>query len=277
MLKHYFDKHGGEKLEEMKFGGRIIDKPRSAFNKQVSESVIIQHQKQKNHILNSKSEYNRCELPRLTANLGEIPVERMEKDLNEKKKKEKEEERELQRKIRELKVRRGMARRETARENEQPANKRRKLGMETYKRVINAERVGEKRNTEEELDIDQEDKNTAKRKKKTGEEKLPEGLEFESGRKKTDDELAEEWNIRIKEREENPLREEAERTERIEKAKRMQKGWELMRLCKQTIEENGEKWKKSKERRALERSEEEERKERKDKAAEKRRKTLDTI
>ena len=32
-----------------------------------------------------------------------------------------------------------MARRETARENEQPANKRRKLGSETYKRVVNVE------------------------------------------------------------------------------------------------------------------------------------------
>ena len=153
MLKHYFHKHGKEKLEEMEFGGRIIDKPRSAFNRQISESVIIQHQKNRNHILNSKSEYNRCALQRLTANLGEIPVARMEKDLNEKKKKEKEEERELQRKIRELKVRRGMARREQARELEQPANKRRILGNITYKRVINAEKEGEKRLQEQELEV----------------------------------------------------------------------------------------------------------------------------
>ena len=76
----------------------------------------------------------------------------MEKDLNEKKKKEKEE-RELQRKIRELKVRRGMARREQARELEQPANKRRILGNITYKRVINAEKEGEKRLQEQELEV----------------------------------------------------------------------------------------------------------------------------
>ena len=82
-------------------------------------------------------------------------------------------------------------------------------------------------------------------------------MEYDGGRKKSDEELAEEWNIRRKEIEENLLREEAEREERIERAGRMQKGWELMRLCRQMIEENGEKWKKSKERRDMERSEEE--------------------
>ena len=63
-------------MEEMKFGGRIVDKPRTAFNRQISESVTIQRQKKKNIILNSKSEYNRCALPRLTANLGEVPEEK---------------------------------------------------------------------------------------------------------------------------------------------------------------------------------------------------------
>ena len=85
MLKHYFDKHAEEELEKMKFGGRIIDKPRTAFNRQISESVTIQHQKQKSFIINSKSEYNRCALPRLTANLGEIPVEKLEKRRKKKK------------------------------------------------------------------------------------------------------------------------------------------------------------------------------------------------
>ena len=106
---------------------------------------------------------------------------------------------------------------------------------------------------------------------------LPEGLEYEGWRKKTDDELAEEWNQRIRDREEKLLKEEAERSERLEKAKIMQKGWELMRLCKQLIEENEEKWKKSKERRELERSGDEERRDRKDRAAEKKRKTLEKI
>ena len=195
MLKHYFDKHNKEKLEDMEFGGRIVDKPRSAFNRQISESVTIQHQKQRNHILNSKSEYNRCALPRLTANLGEIPVGRMEKELNEKKRKEKEEEKELQQKIRDLRVRRSMDRREMTKENEQPAKKRRKLGNTTHKRVINRENEGEKRRKEAENQA-QETRNGEKTKMRRieqedpDEEKLPEGLEFEGGRRKTDEELS---------------------------------------------------------------------------------------
>ena len=181
MLKHYFDKHSEEKLEEMEFGGRILDKPRSAFNRQISESVTIQHQNQKNNILNSKSEYNRCALPRLTADLGEIPVGRMEKELNEKKRKEKAEEKELQQKIRDLRVRRSMDRRETAREMEQPAKKRRKLENMKHKRVINRENEGEKRKKEEENHGEM----LKMKRTETVEEKLPEGLEYEGGRKKT--------------------------------------------------------------------------------------------
>ena len=138
MLKHYFDKHAEEELEKMKFGGRIIDKPRTAFNRQISESVTIQHQKQKSFILNSKSEYNRCALPRLTANLGEIPVEKLEK----RKREEKEEENELQGKIRDLRIKISKSRRETPRETEQPAKKRRKTGTTTSKRVMEQKQEG---------------------------------------------------------------------------------------------------------------------------------------
>ena len=70
MLKHYFEQHSEEKLEEMEFGGRIVRQCRSAFNRQIGESVEIQNNK--NHfLLNSKSEYNRCALPRLSSKLGE--------------------------------------------------------------------------------------------------------------------------------------------------------------------------------------------------------------
>ena len=131
MLKHYFDKHAEEELEKIKFGGRIIDKPKTAFNRQISESVTIQHQKQKSFILNSKSEYNRCALPRLTANLGEIPE-----------KEEKEEEKELQGKIRDLRIKISKSRRETLRETEQPAKKRRKTGTTTSKRVMEQKQEG---------------------------------------------------------------------------------------------------------------------------------------
>ena len=71
MLKHALEKHGEEEdLEKIQFGVKVIRYTRSAFERQVMESVIIQDERNHN-ILNSKSEYNRCSLPRLTANLGD--------------------------------------------------------------------------------------------------------------------------------------------------------------------------------------------------------------
>ena len=49
----------------------------------------------------------------------------------------------------------------------------------------------------------------------------------------------------------------------------MQRSWELLRQCKQLLEENGEKWKKSQERRELERKRREEREERLNRAKQK--------
>ena len=97
MIKHFFDQHSEEQLEDMKFGARIVKQARTAFNRQIGESVAIQSNKH-HHLLNSKSEYNRCALPRLSAKLGEVSLSSLEKE----KKLEKEQEDELRRKIRNL-------------------------------------------------------------------------------------------------------------------------------------------------------------------------------
>ena len=86
MLKHFFKHHEGEELSSMKFGARIVKAARTAFNRQVSESVQIQENAARNEIVNSKSEYNRCALPRLTTKLGEITVDKLEKMKHKKKK-----------------------------------------------------------------------------------------------------------------------------------------------------------------------------------------------
>ena len=59
MIKHFFDKHSEENLEDMKFGAKILKQAKTAFNRQIGESVAIQSSKN-HHLLNSKSEYNRC-------------------------------------------------------------------------------------------------------------------------------------------------------------------------------------------------------------------------
>ena len=79
MVKHYFDQHQEEEIEDMRFGARIVKQARTAFNRQIGESVVIQNSKG-HHILNSKSEYNRCALPRLTAKLGEVTLASLEKE-----------------------------------------------------------------------------------------------------------------------------------------------------------------------------------------------------
>ena len=72
MIKHYFEKHADEELESMEFGMKILKTHRSAFNRQISESVLIQTHNKNHVILNSRSEYNRCALPRLTAKMGDL-------------------------------------------------------------------------------------------------------------------------------------------------------------------------------------------------------------
>ena len=117
----------------------------SAFNRQISESVHIQHNAGKHHILNSKSEYNRCALPRLTAKIGEVSLDSLEKE----KLREKEEEKEMKVKIRELKIKNGNNRREILQQKQQPAPKKRKTDKNSYKRVIYREERGEKRQEED--------------------------------------------------------------------------------------------------------------------------------
>ena len=49
---------------------RIVKQHRSAYERQVHESVVIQKNRG-HHLLNSKAEFNRCALPRLALRMGE--------------------------------------------------------------------------------------------------------------------------------------------------------------------------------------------------------------
>ena len=83
MMKHWLINHKDESLEEERFSMRIIKYTRSAFERQILESVKIQEERKTSRILNSKAEYNRCAIPRLSSNLGGKTVgdaERMERD-----------------------------------------------------------------------------------------------------------------------------------------------------------------------------------------------------
>ena len=71
MLKHFIEKHRDKKKEEMKFSVKVLRSYRSAFERQIGESVWINHNLRKEStLMNSKNEYNRCIIPRLEIDLG---------------------------------------------------------------------------------------------------------------------------------------------------------------------------------------------------------------
>ena len=70
--------------------------------------------------------------------------------MEKEKREEKEEERNLERKIREMKIRKSIERREQPGTNEQPAGKKRKLNKHEYKRVLQEKKEAKKRDREEE-------------------------------------------------------------------------------------------------------------------------------
>ena len=67
MLKHYFLDHEDIEMDDLEFGIRVTGTYRSAIERQIGEAVKIEREVRKGkNLLNSKSEFNRCELPRLT-------------------------------------------------------------------------------------------------------------------------------------------------------------------------------------------------------------------
>ena len=255
MLKHYFDHHQEEELEKMKFGAKIIKTARTAFNRQVGESVYIQENAANHEILNSKSEYNRCALPRLTTKMGDTTVDKIEKM----KKEEIEKERELMKKIRDLKVHQSNRRREIVSSKIQPAAKRRKINKEEFKRVQQDERQSKKRIDEERKDVAENYFPIFKRAKKNTPEE-----ENEKGRLETDEkEINVEERIESEEERTNKeIEDEKIKEERKRRAEKLSKGWELFKICKEIIEKEGGNWKISKERREIEKKREEEKQER---------------
>ena len=274
MIKHYFDQHEEEELDEMEFGMKISRTTKSAFNRQILESVEIQAQRSRHYLLNSRSEYNRCALPRLTARLGDDVYDKVDKE----KKEEKHEEYELEKKIRDLKIKLGKSRREDVGKREQPPEKKRKIGVEEYKRVMQSEKHPEKRKNDQDVEERRQvykifENNTNNKKKKV---EIEDEEDEKCKKKESKEDPIEtiDWEECLEDKERKMEEEEKERKSREEQMISMEKSYELLNLCRKTLEEEGETWIKSKERRDMERVVEEERKERLTRAGVKREETL---
>ena len=98
LLKHYLTSHEGEDINNITFRMKAVKFHRSAFERQIHESVRIQSSRGIHDLMNSKSEYNRCALPRLGLKWGD-------REFKEKKDEEEHEaslEEELEKKIRQM-------------------------------------------------------------------------------------------------------------------------------------------------------------------------------
>ena len=99
---------------------RVLKYPKSAYERQIYESVQIQANRNQN-ILNGKSEFNRCSLPRIGLKLGDKEFKKMEREEKEELAKELK----LEQKLKELKKLRGKTNgKERASFRGQPAKKK---------------------------------------------------------------------------------------------------------------------------------------------------------
>ena len=107
---------------------KILKSTRSAFNRQIAESVMIQQKRKGNIIMNAKAEYNRCALPRLAAKLGEKDMEKW----REEDRREAAEEATIEEKIRMRKKEKARNRMEASRRMEagQPKKKKQRMDKE---------------------------------------------------------------------------------------------------------------------------------------------------
>ena len=80
LLKHAVEIHGQEELNTLKFGMRVIRYAKSSFERQIFESVEIQANRH-HHLLNSRSEFNRCALPRMMCKLGDKNFKENEREI----------------------------------------------------------------------------------------------------------------------------------------------------------------------------------------------------
>jgi hypothetical protein len=78
MLGHYVKSHMGEDFGKMRFQMRTLRITKTAFERQVLKSVLIQENRSHN-LLNSKSEFNRCSIPRITLKMGDSEIPMMNK------------------------------------------------------------------------------------------------------------------------------------------------------------------------------------------------------
>ena len=241
MLKHILLHHPGQEMLSIEFDMKIRKFCKTSFERQVLEAVTIQQEKNNHHLMNSKSEYNRCSLPRLSTKLGEKEI----KELVQEQEIDKKDEEFLDKRIRELRKQLNKKRLHPTKETG-PKPKRRKVGNSDY--VSIGEIWGKpdmSKPAKFKMVKDENPKNpkVAKIDKISPEKPRiptfpppPEKIEISQLLPKS----------------------EQFRQERLRKKQEKEKAWELRKLCHEFLQDNDKDW----EKRKIERIEEKNRQER---------------
>ena len=258
MLKHIVNYHQEEDHDKIKFGMKVVAYTRTSFERQIREAVLIQQERNNNFIMNSKSEYNRSALPRITTQMGEQDIKEWEKKIRQ----EKQQEDETEAKIRTLRKKRNKDRVVAPQE---PPSKRRKLET-SYVGVKQAwgepEKSEVRKTTRQDLEPSQQEQEHPPLQppsKKSRQEKLTnivtvenkivqgplEDLEWET---KID------WEEHLRNHRQEIEKKVEEREKLIAKKEDKEKSWELYKLCKTFLEENSEDWEKNKMKRNAEKN-----------------------
>ena len=128
MLKHAVEMHAQEDPKALKFGMKAIKFTKSSFERQVLESVEIQNNRH-HHLLNSRSEFNRCAVPRMMCKLGDKTFKKNKQEIESDMAREEAQVSKIRELIKERNKKRGQAQRPS---KTAPAPKRRKLEDDVY-------------------------------------------------------------------------------------------------------------------------------------------------
>ena len=215
------------------------------------------------HLLNSRSEYNRCAVPRLMCKLGDNAFKKYEKEIQ----KDLDKEEEQISKIRQLAKTRNRNRNKLA----APPPKRRKLDMgfenttnppeqsNPEKRKSDTQETGpttKKRRTDlREIFRRQEEKKLAKVLEQFEEEPEADNATIFEGETETVEMMN--WEELFREHQEETAKIEKERRERQDKAEKQEQSWELLRVCVGFIKETETSWKVEEEERLTDRQKKE--------------------
>ena len=155
LLKHYLLFHKDMKRSDMKFGMRLRKNYRTPIERQIGEAVAIDVERRKGTtLMNSKSEYNRCKIARISTKSDKETMKEMEKET--------EVEEILKKEMKEIRIKKREKKREeeTSKENKRKRQKIEEIEKDKENEKVEVEKEAEGETSKEEKEKREDDKET---------------------------------------------------------------------------------------------------------------------